>query len=110
MFQFCFLLLAIHDQLICCAHIHSLLTVELRCSLYLVRAKLSEESIRTQKQNKQYQNINQKHPKTKDMFRKQTQTSEKQSTRCIAENSVARLKMHVAEQIRQMWQKYVATR
>jgi hypothetical protein len=63
-----------------------------------------------QKQNKQYQNINQKHPKTKDMFRKQTQTSEKQSTRCIAENSVARLKMHVAEQIRQMWQKYVATR
>lgn len=44
------------------------------------------------------------------MFRKQTQTSEKQSTRCIAENSVARLKMHLAEQIRQMWQKYAATR
>lgn len=44
------------------------------------------------------------------MFRKQTQTSEKQSARCIAENSVARLKMHVAEQIRQMWQKYAATR
>jgi hypothetical protein len=71
-----------------------------------------KESIRTQKtKTKQtIPNINQKHPKTKDMFRKQTQTSEKQSTRCIAENSVARLKMHVAEQIRQMWQKYAATR